>query len=150
MEFTKNEVIQNDNEYIIFGKIQDKCAIIFSKNEIKNNIKLNLSNQEFNDQDFWTFNVNNEKINVICQKEHLKDNPKEKYIKITENKDEYNKKILPYINTISQNNTKWIKNILNKKEQVDKILFDNNNIMIIKDSNWNNELKKRFLYSCYS
>ena len=143
MEFTKNQIIQNDDGYIIFGQIQDKCTVIFSKFQIET-IKLNLSNKQFDNEDFWTMKVNNKEINVICQKDHFKDNPKDKYITITETKEEYITKVLPYINNIFVLNTKWIFNILSKKEQLNTILIETPKLMVIKDTNWHNDLVQSF------
>ena len=64
MEFTKNQIIQNNDGYIIFGQIQDKCTVIFSKFQI-DTIKLNLSNKQFDSEDFWTMKVNNKDVNII-------------------------------------------------------------------------------------
>ena len=143
MEFTKTHIIESNNKFIIFGQINDTSVVIFSKFEI-DKIKLNLSKTQFDNEDYWTFDINNKKINVICQKDHIKDNPKDKYITITENKDDYNNIILPYINNIYKTNTKWILDILNKKTEVIKPLLNDANFMIIKDKNYVDNNKKNF------
>lgn len=143
MEFTKTHIIENNDKYIIFGQIKDTCAVIFSKFEI-DKIKLDLSKTQFDNENYWTFDINDKKINVICQKEHLKDNPKDKYITIMENKEDYNNIILPYINNIYKANTKWILDILNKKTELKKILLNDTKFMIIKDKNWVDNNKKNF------
>lgn len=143
MEFTKNYIVENNNKYIIFGQIKDICTVIFSKFEI-DTIKLDLSTTQFDNEDYWTFEIDNKKINVICQKEHLKDNPKDKYITITEDSENYKNIILPYINNIYKSNTKWIFDILNKKTETDKILLNDTNFMIIKDKIWADNNKKNF------
>ena len=135
MEFKKNCVVENNDEFIIYGQIKETCAIIFSKCNI-DKIKLNLSKKQFDNEDYWTLNINNQKVNVVCQKEHLNDNNKDKYISIVETKIEYSTKILPYINNIYDNNTKWIFDILNKKREQDKLLFEDDDMMIVKDKNY--------------
>ena len=143
MEFTKTHIIENNDKYIIFGQIMNTCAVIFSNFEI-DNIKLNLSKKQFDNEDYWTFNVDNKEINVICQKEHLKDNPKDKYVTIIESKDNYKHIILPYINNIYKFNTKWMFDILNKKTETDKILLDDSDFVVVKDKHWIEDLKKNF------
>ena len=143
MEFTKTHIIENNDQFIIFGQIKDTCAVIFSKFEI-DKIKLNLSKNQFDNEDFWTFNVDNKQINVVCQKEHLKENPKDKYITIVETKEDYKNIIVSYINNIYKFNTKWIFDILDKKSETDKILFEHKKFMIVKDKHWIDNNKKNF------
>lgn len=143
MEFIKNSAIINNDKFIIFGQIKDKCAVIFSNINI-DNIKLNLNKSQFDNESFWTFDINNNKINVICQKEHLDDNCKDKYITLVESKQDYKNKILPYINNIYENNTKWIFDILNKKKEQDKVIYNDDKIVIVKDKNFYEQKKQSF------
>ena len=57
--------------------------------------------------------INNKKISNLSKRTSM-DNPKDKYITITDNKEEYKNIILPYINNIYKANTKWIFDILQK------------------------------------
>ena len=143
MEFTKNSAIINNDKFIIFGQIKDTCAVIFSSTDIEK-IKLNLDKNQFDNESFWTFDINDNKINVVCQKEHLNENSKDKYVTIIKKKRDYKNKILPYINNIYDNNTKWIFDILNKNKEQNKVLYDDDKIMIVKDQHFNEQKKQSF------
>jgi m7GpppX diphosphatase len=52
---------------------------------------------------------------------------------VSESYEDYKLKIEPYINSIIETNTKWIKNILNLQNEADKILFKGEKFIVIKN-----------------
>jgi m7GpppX diphosphatase len=52
---------------------------------------------------------------------------------ITETYDVYKNKIEPYINSILESNTKWMKNILNLQNEANKILFKGEKFIVVKN-----------------
>ena len=73
--------------------------------------------------------------------ESLVDNYREKIKIVKETFDDYKTKVEPYIDSIVDNNTKWINNILNNKSESERILFKNDKFIIVKNLCWeqNNE-----------
>ena len=49
----------------------------------------------------------------------------------------YYYKILPYIEKISYQNTKWMLNILNGIDEVDKVIYNDNDFILLPDFKWN-------------
>ena len=142
MEFIKNDFIQdNNNRYINFGYINNSLAIIFSDFEI-NNVKNILDESKLVSQNGnnWILNHKNKTINLIypCDKD-FSDSTTSKYIIVTETAKDYNIKILPYINNIYKENTKWINDILKNKKEQNKIMFKNEKYIVTKDILWDEE-----------
>jgi len=146
MKFEKSQIIKNDENFIIFGKIKDTFAVIFSDFKI-NKIDLNLTDEQFSKEYFWNFKIDDKEINVVCQKDDntlFFDNKKNNYIIIKEKPEIYKKHILPYINNLFELNTKWIFNIINGKTEQDKVLLKESDHIIVKDTNWNTESNDMF------
>ena len=146
MKFEKSQIVKNDENFIIFGKIKDTFAIVFADFKI-NNLELNLTDEQFNTEYFWNFKIDNKEINVVCQKNDdtlFYENKKNNYIIVHEKPEIYKKHILPYINNLFELNTKWIFNIINGKTEQDKILLKESNYLIVKDIHWESESKDHF------
>lgn len=140
MKFEKSQIIKNDENFIIFGKIKDTFAIVFSDFKI-NNIDLNLTDEQFDNEYFWNFKMKDKEFNVVCQKDDntlFFENKKNNYLIIKEKPEIYKKHILPYIQNIYNFNTKWIFNILNGKSEQDMVLLKDDSHLIVKDIHWDN------------
>jgi len=142
MEFIKNDFIRdNNNRFINFGYINNILAIIFSDFQIltvKNILdESTLVNHNGNS---WTLVHKTKPINLIypCNKD-FSDSSTTKYIIITESAIDYNTKILPYINNIYTENTRWINDILRNKKEQNKIMFKNEKYIVTKDILWDEE-----------
>ena len=146
MKFEKSQIVKNEENFIIFGKIKDTFAVIFSDFKI-NDIDLNLTDEQFNKEYFWNFKIDNKEINVVCQKDDntlFFENKKNNYIIIKEKPEIYKRHILPYINNLFEINTKWIFNIINGKTEQDKVMLKESDHIVVKDTNWNSDSSDLF------
>ena len=137
MEFIKKTIIEEGVNIINFGQINKKPAIIISKYKIED-FKFILDKLELVDKknNYWTFKYNDENINLIYPCDKYLVNKSKKFIIIHETKNQYNNKILPYINSIFTENTKWIYNMINKEYEKDKLIFKDEEIFVCKDLVW--------------
>ena len=146
MKFEKSQIVKNEENFIIFGKIKDTFAVIFSDFKI-NDIDLNLTDEQFNKEYFWNFKIDNKEINVVCQKDDntlFFENKKNNYIIIKEKPEIYKRHLLPYINNLFEINTKWIFNIINGKTEQDKVMLKESDHIVVKDTNWNSDSSDLF------
>jgi len=124
MKFQKIEILEyKKNTNVYLGKINDINCILIADKKIPNEIEIN---ENKNDITNIYYPANNELIDFY----------KNKFKIVTETYDDYSNKIEPYINSILDANTKWVKNILYHKMETDKILFKNKKFIILKNVSW--------------
>jgi len=122
MKFQKIEILEyKKNTNVYLGKINEINYILIGDKKIPNEIIID----NLNITDIF-FPASNELIESY----------KNKFKIVTETFDDYCKKIEPYINSILDTNTKWVKNILYHKMETDKILYKNKKFVIIKNIAW--------------
>jgi m7GpppX diphosphatase len=146
MNFKLYEILENNNKYLCLGKIDNQLAIILSDFFINDfdNILINskIKNKVGNCYEMKNKTKNFE-LFYPCDKDCF-DPDESKYIVINETKDDYLKKIKPYIEKIYFENTKWIYNIFDKKAEQENVIFRNDNFLICKDIGWINDSYKDF------
>ena len=136
MKFHKLEILENKKETnVYYGNINKIPAILIGDKEISNEINL--------DGEIILKNENFQKIKLISSESiiHLYypannemiESFKSKIKIVSESYEDYKLKIEPYINSIIETNTKWIKNILNLQNEADKILFKGEKFIVIKN-----------------
>jgi m7GpppX diphosphatase len=136
MKFQKLEILEYKDDFnIYYGVINNKFAILKENKNIsdefiipdENLIRVgNVYQMKKNDLFLLNYPVD----------ESLVDSYREKSKIVKETYEDYKTKIEPYINTILDNNTKWINNILNNKSETDRILVKNEKFLIIKNLSW--------------
>lgn len=135
MKFIKIEILELNNNHIVYlGTINSIQSILICKKNFNDEIELK-----------DTITTSNE-IQLIKQEEtynlyypasnELIENYKNKTKIITETFQDYEEKIEPYVNSILDINTKWVKNILYYKTEIDRVLFKNKKFIIIKNIGW--------------
>jgi m7GpppX diphosphatase len=135
MKFIKNEILESGINTVYLGTINDTPTILIGvKNlpdeiEIKQDISLNKNEiQNINQSDI--INLYYPASNEII------DSYKNKMKIVTETFKDYKEKVEPYINSILDLNTKWVRNILYYKMEMDRILFKNKKFIVIKNIGW--------------
>jgi m7GpppX diphosphatase len=136
MKFHKLEILENKKETnVYYGNINKIPAILIGDKEISNEIFLDgeiiLKNENFQKIKLTSsesiihlyYPANNEMIESFKSKIKI----------VSESYEDYKLKIEPYINSIIETNTKWIKNILNLQNEADKILFKGEKFIVIKN-----------------
>lgn len=131
MESLKNKNKTKINNYYNIGLIDGNFAVVESKYKIDDLDELLNEGDEISNKD-------NKKIIKYDNKEVEINFPwdielKPKFFFITETSSIYHKKILPYINKIYKENTKWIYKILYENAEKEKIVVRNDKFIIIKD-----------------
>jgi hypothetical protein len=66
-----------------------------------------------------------------------------------ETKENYQKTSLPYINSILQKNTRWIKQLIFNKSEESKVLLRTDSYVICKDLNWKEKNSSQFYLLCF-
>jgi hypothetical protein len=136
MKFKKIEILEyKKNTNVYFGKINDTNCILIADKKISNEIDLgdiqtDTDNIKINPYDKENLHITNI---YFPASNDLIESYKNKCKIVTETYDDYCKKIEPYINSILDTNTKWVKNILYHKMETDKILYKNKKFVIIKN-----------------
>lgn len=136
MKFHKLEILENKKETnVYYGNINKIPAILIGDKEISNELNLDgeiiLKNENFQKIKLTSsesiihlyYPANNEMIESFKSKIKI----------VSESYEDYKLKIEPYINSIIETNTKWIKNILNLQNEADKILFKGEKFIVIKN-----------------
>jgi m7GpppX diphosphatase len=136
MKFQKLEILEYKDDFnIYYGVINNKFAILKENKNISDEIIIpdeklirlgNVYQMKKNDLFLLNYPVD----------ESLVDSYREKSKIVKETYEDYKTKIEPYINSILDNNTKWINNILNNKSETDRILIKNEKFLIIKNLSW--------------
>ena len=138
MEFKLNEILKSNDYFINIGKINNKLAIILSKFSI-DNFEIILESSKINSKKGNCWNMSNNKENFElyypCDTDCFDENVS-KYIIINETKNEYIKKIKPYIDKIYHENTKWIYDIFEGKAEKENVIYKNDNFLICRDIGW--------------
>ena len=146
MDFKIFDIIENNNKFICLGKIKNEFAIILSDFYINdfNNVIINSQILSKNGNCYLMKNKD-KTFNLFhpCDKDCF-DPDVSKYIIMKETKNDYSKKVKPYIEKIYYENTKWIYNIFDRKTEQESVLFRNNNFLICKDIGWTNNLYTDF------
>jgi m7GpppX diphosphatase len=136
MKFHKIEILEiKKDTNVYYGNIDKIDAILIGDKEISEEILLNgeiiLKNENFQKIKL----VNSESIIHLYYPAttEMIESYKSKMKIITESYDDYKNKIEPYINSILESNTKWIKNILNLQNEANKILFKGEKFIVVKN-----------------
>ena len=136
MKFHKLEILEiKKDTNVYYGTINNIHAILIGDKEISNQFCL--------DGETILKNENYQKIKILNSEtiihlyypstNDMLESYKSKIKIISESYDDYKKKIEPYINSILESNTKWIKNILNLQNEANKILFKGEKFIVIKN-----------------
>tara|TARA_B110000879_G_scaffold207122_1_gene290257 strand:+ start:799 stop:1638 length:840 start_codon:yes stop_codon:yes gene_type:complete len=75
--------------------------------------------------------------NLICNSNKIKIN-KIDYIIVKESYSKYKKNVKPYIESIYKDNTKWLHDIIKGNREQENILYQDNDIIILKELSMNN------------
>ena len=117
MKFKKIEILEIKNDTnTYYGTIDNVSAILISEKTINDEITLD------------------SKVNLIYPASNeIIDSFRNKVKIITETYLDYKNKVDPYINSILETNTKWLKNILNLQTETEKILFKGEKFIVVKN-----------------
>lgn len=118
MKFKKKEIIEIRNETnIYYGTIDNINAILIGEKNIPDEIIIDIKS------DNLLYPASNELIESYRNKVKI----------VSETYNDYKTKIEPYINSILETNTKWIKNILTLQNETEKILFKGEKFIVVKN-----------------
>lgn len=118
MKFKKKEIIEIRNETnIYYGTIDNINAILIGEKNIPDEISID------SNSDNLLYPASNELIESYRNKVKI----------VSETYNDYKTKIEPYINSIVDTNTKWIKNILTLQNETEKILFKGEKFIVVKN-----------------
>lgn len=138
--YYNNEVFIISNKKLDLEKsnLEDLTIILQSRNVIKlldndNQIIIvnNFSKKKLNNINLKNITKDEDIIDLIETKSNKKINLK--YCLLEETYKNYNKKIKPYIKSIYKLNTKWIYDIISFKKEINKIIFDCDDFIIVKE-----------------
>ena len=121
MKFKKIEILEIKNgTNIYYGTIENIPTILIAEKNIPDEITID--------------DINLEKKNLIHPASNdLIESYRNKIKIITETHTDYKNKVEPYINSILESNTKWIKNILAFQNETEKILFKGEKFIVVKN-----------------
>jgi len=136
MKFHKIEILEiKKDTNVYYGNINKIHAILIGDKEISDELLL--------DGEVIIKNENFQKIKLVNSETiiHLYypattemiESYKSKVKIIYESYNDYKNKIEPYINSILDSNTKWIKNILTLQNEANKILFKGEKFIVVKN-----------------
>ena len=120
-DFSSYSIILNNDNIVKYKKNDTILEIIYNINlkkldDVKNIDKLDI------------FQLSN----LVCNQNKVKIN-KIEYIIMKENYSDYKKKIKPYIESIYSDNTNWLHEIINGNREKDNILYQDKDIIILKE-----------------
>lgn len=136
MKFHKIEILEiKKDTNVYYGNIDKIDAILIGDKEISEELLLDgeiiLKNENF--QKIKLDNTESIIHLYYPATTEMIESYKSKMKIITESYDDYKNKIEPYINSILESNTKWIKNILNLQNEANKILFKGEKFIVVKN-----------------
>ena len=136
MKFHKLEILEiKSDTNIYYGLINNVSAILHGEKDISDEINLDGEKLITNDN-FYKIRLKNNDIIINLYypaTPEMVDFYKNKSKIITETFTDYQEKIEPYINSILEVNTKWIKNILYNNSEAERILFKGEKFIVIKN-----------------
>ena len=121
MKFKKIEILEIKNgTNVYYGTIDNVPAILIAEKNIPDEITID--------------EINLEKKHLIYPASNdLLESYRNKIKIITETHTDYKNKVEPYINSILESNTKWIKNILAFQNETEKVLFKGEKFIVVKN-----------------
>ena len=127
MKFQKTEILEyKKNTNVYLGKVNEINCILIGDKKIPDEIELG-DDIKAKSPDMTIY---------LPATNELIESYKNKYKIVTETYEDYCNKTEPYINSILDGNTKWVRNILYHKMETDKLLFKNKKFIIIKNIAW--------------
>jgi m7GpppX diphosphatase len=138
MKFKNLEVLEYRTDYnIYYGVIKNYFAVLFGIKDLSNELEIN-GEILIKNENVYKFNQKEVHTLYYPVDQDFIDSFKTKIKIIEETYDDYKNKVEKYIDSIIDNNTKWINNILYNNNESDRVLFKNNNFIIIKNICWDN------------
>lgn len=142
MKFHKLEIleIKMDNN-IYYGIINGTSAILSTEKNIPDELDLK-GETIIKNENYYKIKINNKILTdsiidlYYPASIEMIESYKNKIKIITETYDEYKSKIEPYINSILDSNTKWIKNILFYNTEAERLIFKGEDFVVIKNIGW--------------
>ena len=139
MLFKKLEILEFKNDInVYYGMINNNSSILYAWKNIPN--ELNIDGEILiKNENFYKIKINDSTISVYYPaSEEMIEAYKNKTKIIKESYDDYINKVEPYIDSILESNTKWIKNILYNENENNRILLKTDKFIIIKNICWDN------------
>ena len=143
MKFHKLEILEIKMDVnIYYGIINGISAILSVEKNIPEELDLK-GDIIIKNENYYKIKIHNKILNDITvdlyypASTDMLESYKNKIKIITESYEDYKNKIEPYINSISEMNTRWIKNILFNNTEYERMLFKGEKFVVIKNINWN-------------
>ena len=137
MKFQKTEILEyKKNTNVYLGKMNDSNCILIGDKKLPNEIELDDNITKDPSSIVLDSSLTNITNIYFPASNELIDSYKNKFKIVTETYEDYCNKIEPYIDSILEANTKWVKNILYHKMEINKILFKNKKFIVIKNISW--------------
>jgi hypothetical protein len=138
MKFKNLEVLEYRTDYnIYYGIINNYFAVLFGIKDLPNELEIN-GEILIKNENIYKFNQKEVQTLYYPVDQDFIDSFKIKIKIIEETYDNYKNNVEKYIDSIIENNTKWINNILYNKSESERILFKNKKFIIIKNICWDN------------
>ena len=138
MKFKNLEVLEYRTDYnIYYGIINNFFAVLFGIKDLPNELEIN-GELLIKNENVYKFNQKEVHTLYYPVDQDFIDSFKTKIKIIEETYEDYKNKVEKYIDSIIENNIKWINNILYNNSESDRVLFKNNNFVIIKNICWDN------------
>lgn len=150
--FTFIKVLDDDSQQkrvVLHGKIGDEDAILTLEKTAFNNpaelkeYYVDVDLESSNDVYFWgrtkyTGNDPTCKFSLIfpATETHFRKYQNANLHMIRETPEAYESIVKPYIETMKGNRIKWVKNILYEGAEADRVLFKNNDYIVLPDMKW--------------
>jgi len=136
MKFHKIEILENKKDTnVYYGTINKQPTILIGDKEISDEFILD-GEIILQNENFQKIKLNTSEVIIHLYypaTTEMLESYKSKIKIVSESYDDYKIKIEPYINSILESNTKWIKNILNLQNETNKILFKGEKFIVIKN-----------------
>lgn len=117
MKFKKIEILEIKNgTNVYYGTIENVPTILIAEKNIPDEITIE-------EQKNLIYPASNDLIESYRNKTKI----------ITETHTDYKNKVEPYINSILESNTKWIRNILAFQNETEKVLFKGEKFIVVKN-----------------
>lgn len=121
MKFKKIEILEIKNgTNVYYGTIENVPTILIAEKNIPDEITIDEINLE---KKHLIYPASNDLIESYRNKIKI----------ITETHTDYKNKVEPYINSILESNTKWIRNILAFQNETEKVLFKGEKFIVVKN-----------------
>lgn len=131
----------NEDEYIV--KLVSKNLTIYLKNDDEIFVIDNIDIKKYNEIDNIC-NINIFELSYLISKKDYNFKKDFNYIIKKETAQDYLKKVKPYIEKIYEENTIWIKDIIDGKKEKENVVYIDNEMLILKELSMNN-LNKFYL-----